>query len=361
MAREWACSASSSPSRSAEHAANRRNIIRGVPSHADSQDSQWFTGAPAAQARRCSEPWVCHMNSVRTKYASTVGQRTLPIGVAPVPGEALESWLATIAQRLDIAWGDLLGEVMPPATNSPRRRFNLTTHLHSAESSAIAAATGVEQATVEALTLARYDGTLLTIDRESHRVRSPWTPQRSRYCPLCLKRSGGRWQLSWRLPWVFVCDKHACLLVDACPSCGQFQRVSPWWLSARMVPELARCAMMRDVDGLRVRCDGVLSAADTTPLAREHPIATAQARLFDILSTASTTFGVYHLMPTSSLQVLTDLRVLAAGSSPSRTPTTSTKCSAPAEAVRSANNSGSFALVPAPGLLQKALRRPHRR
>jgi hypothetical protein len=252
------------------------------------------------------------MSSVRTEYASTVGQRTLPIGVAPVPGEALESWLATIAQRLDIAWCDLLGLVMPPAMNSPRRLFNLTTHLHPAESSAIAAATGAEQPTVEALTLARYNGTLLTIDRESHRVRSPWTPQRSRYCPLCLKRSGGRWQLSWRLPWVFVCDKHACLLADACPSCGQLQRVSPWWLSARMVPEPARCAMTREVDGLRVRCDGVLLAADTTPLARVHPISTAQARLFDVLSTKSTTFGAYHLMPTSSLQVLTDLRVLAA-------------------------------------------------
>jgi TniQ len=255
---------------------------------------------------------VSHIGGARTEH-STIGRRTLPIGVSPAAGEALESWLATLAKRLDISWGDLLALVLPTAGRSPRR-FNLTAHLDETETVAISAATGVEQTTVEALTLARLDGALLTIDRKRHRVWSSWTPQRSRYCPHCLKSSDGRWQLMWRLPWVFACDEHACLLVDTCPTCGQFQRVSPWWLSPRTVPELERCVMTHNVGGQRVRCDGNLSAAATEVLPRDHPIAMAQARLSEVLSTSSTAFGIYHLTPTPtpSLQVLTDLRVLAA-------------------------------------------------
>jgi AraC-like DNA-binding protein len=62
----------------------------------------------------------------------------------------------------------------------------------------------------------------------------------------------------------------------------------------------------------RRRCSGNLLAASTNDLATDHPIAATQNRLADILSTTSTTFGVYELMQTTSLQVLTDLRVLAA-------------------------------------------------
>lgn len=254
---------------------------------------------------------MSHISGVGSEYSSTVGRRTLPIGVAPVAGEALESWLATLAKRLDISWGDLLALVLPAAGTSPRR-FHLTTHLDAAETVAISAATGVEQTTVRALTLARFDGTLLTIDRTNHRLRSSSTPQRSRYCPRCLQISGARWQLTWRLPWVFACDEHASLLADTCPTCGQFQRVSPWWLSSRTVPELERCIMTRDLGGHRVRCDGNLSAAETAELPGDHPIATAQARLSEVLSTSSTDFGIYHLASASSLQVLADLRVLAA-------------------------------------------------
>src|SRR5216684_3259648 len=96
-------------------------------------------------------------------YGRASRPRTLPIRVAPVPGEALESWLGALAQRLDTPWGDLLTAVMPSSGPSVRRH-NLTAHLDEDESAAIATATGIWHATVEALTLTRHDGHLITID-----------------------------------------------------------------------------------------------------------------------------------------------------------------------------------------------------
>ena len=147
------------------------------------------------------------------------GPRTLPIRLAPVPGEALESWLAALAHRLDTPWGSLLTALAPAAAGrAGLRRSNLTAHLDSEEASAIAAATGIWQPTIQALTLRRYDGRLITIDRSIPRVLSPWNPTRSRNCPHCLRTSGGRWQLDWRLPWVFACDEHTCTLADTVPN-----------------------------------------------------------------------------------------------------------------------------------------------
>lgn len=241
-----------------------------------------------------------------------MGPRTLPIRVAPLPGEALESWLGALAQRLNISWGDLLTAIVPASNRASSHRANLTAYLHTDESAAIAAATGVWQATVEAHTLSRYDGQLVTIDRAAGRLRSPWTPTRSRFCPRCLHASGGRWQLAWRLPWVFACQAHSCTLADTCPTCGQFQRVIPRWLPFRDIPELTRCGMNIDVDGRRRRCEGNLLEAATTTLTPDHPVAMTQGRLSQVLSTTSTAFGVYKVRPVSSLQVLKDLRILAA-------------------------------------------------
>lgn len=238
--------------------------------------------------------------------------RTLPIRVAPVPGEALESWLGAIAQRLETRWGDLLAALEPTQADPPGLvRGNLTAYLYTHEAAAIAHATGIWQATVEASTLGRHDGHLITIDRSTGRVRSPWKPLRSRFCPQCLRASNGRWQLSWRLPWVFACQVHGCLLVDVCPECEMFQRVTPWWLRSREIPDLSRCSRNVEIDGVRRRCDGVLAHAETPRLAHRHPVLLAQDRLSRLLSRSVIDYGVYRAMPTSTLDFLRDLRLLS--------------------------------------------------
>ena len=242
-----------------------------------------------------------------------MGSRTLPIRVPPVPGEALDSWLGALAQRLGTSWGDLLAAILPPTNRASVTYANLTAYLHPTESSAIAAVTGVWPPTIEGLTLARYDGHLVSIDRSTRRLQSlPWPPVRSRFCPQCLLGAGGRWQLVWRLPWVFVCQEHGHTLADTCPACGKFQRMGPRWPPINRVPELVRCTARVDSDGQRRVCGGNLLQAETIALTPDHPLALSQARLSDSLSTASTSFGIYKAMPTSSLQVLRDLRVLAA-------------------------------------------------
>lgn len=237
-----------------------------------------------------------------------------------MPGEALESWLGAVAQRLDTWWGDLLTAVAPPTKPLCLHRPDLTVYLNPDEAAAIAAATDTWQATVEALTLSRYDGHLLTIDGVTGCLQSPWTPnrfpkrspKRSRFCPLCLRASGGRWQLSWRLPWVFTCEEHSCTLADTCPQCGQFQSVRPRWLSMHEVPQLGQCGMNAKHGGEPQRCHGNLLEAVTTTLRPHHPLARTQTRLSQVLATKLITFGVYGEAPTSSLQVLRDLHMLAA-------------------------------------------------
>ena len=79
------------------------------------------------------------------------------------------------------------------------------------------------------------------------------------------------------------------------------------------MPQPTQCEMRIRLEGKRRRrCTGNLLSASTNAMAADHPIAATQNRLTAILSTTSTTFGIYELMQTTSLQVLTDLRVLAA-------------------------------------------------
>jgi hypothetical protein len=64
------------------------------------------------------------------------------------------------------------------------------------------------------------------------------------YCPRCLSEPNPRWKRQWSNVFALACVEHSCLLVRACPRCGQ----APWsttaWLSN---PENSphRCAIRR--------------------------------------------------------------------------------------------------------------------
>lgn len=50
---------------------------------------------------------------------------------------------------------------------------------------------------------------------------NPWLRrEHSAACPLCVQASGGRWLLTWRLKWTFLCADHLVYLADRCPRCG---------------------------------------------------------------------------------------------------------------------------------------------
>jgi hypothetical protein len=158
----------------------------------------------------------------------------------------------------------------------------------------------VEPSAVEALTLSAYDGIALQLDPNSHRLDASFpfgALSRSRFCPECLRESDGRWQLAWRLGWSFVCVMHNCVLADACPTCGKYQRQQQVY---RHVPAPTLCA-----------CGESLGAVPTAKLPADDAITQAQREVFDIIDNGATHFGVFAAHRNSVRDVLVAIRSLA--------------------------------------------------
>jgi TniQ protein len=66
----------------------------------------------------------------------------------------------------------------------------------------------------------------------------------SSYCPRCLAQPNPRWKRQWSNVFALACVEHSCLLVRACPHCGE----APWsttaWLS-NPANSPCRCAIRR--------------------------------------------------------------------------------------------------------------------
>jgi hypothetical protein len=222
--------------------------------------------------------------------------RTLPIRLDPVDGEALDSWLEAVSHRLSSAWGDFADAVGLPAPNGSGGTHWLT-RLTPAEAAGIGVATGYQPRHFHAMTLNRYDGTGLRIRHDIRAVNRafPWSRLRfSRFCPDCLRDSGGRWQLFWRLGWAFACEKHQRLLVDECPTCRQRQRGRP--LRADLVPNPGHCATQAAdaTGGAPARCGIDLRTAPSLRFPAGHPVLAAQCTIRVAIETGAATFGIYR-------------------------------------------------------------------
>ena len=236
--------------------------------------------------------------------------RTFPFRVAPVEGEAIDSWLEAIAVRCDAAFGDVAEHVGIPVDYSSSWVVDLTAD----QTEMLAQATAIDPAVIRAGTLCLFDGLAVSVDRENRRIRNdiPWarlgpTP-RSRYCPKCLAHDGGRWQLRWRLSWSFACTKHNCLLVDECPRCRRFQRRFPPPFGR--IPSPGRCSISNK--------DTTPCGADLTEtnraitLSADHRIMRAQRRINRMLTDRTADYGIYAEEPVDVQTALTDLATIAA-------------------------------------------------
>lgn len=242
-----------------------------------------------------------------------VSVRTLPMRVEPVAGEALDSWVEAVSHRISSAWGDVVEAIGLPAPNGMGGTPWLT-HLTPAEAAGISAATGLKPAQLHTMTLARYDGAGLRIRQDTRTVDRafPWSRMRlSRFCPDCLRDSGGRWQLYWRLGWAFACEEHRCLLVDECPNCGQRQRERSF--PADLTPKPGHCALPASGATGRAgqRCGADLSAAPVDRLPDGHPTLSAQRTIREVIDTGIGVFGIYRDQPMPSMRVLADIRAVA--------------------------------------------------
>lgn len=165
--------------------------------------------------------------------------RSLPLRVAPVPGEALDSWLETLAHQHHARFGDLLHHL---GIETRTRRKLL--HLTDQELDTVSAATGIKPNVLRSLTPPPHRVTDTDTTgfccTDAPRHRPPRQLGRSRFCPACLEATQGRWQLAWRSQWVFACTLHRCLLADNCPSCGHFVRTEVHRWSEVPLPAGAR-------------------------------------------------------------------------------------------------------------------------
>ena len=244
------------------------------------------------------------------------GLRTLPIRLEPVPGEALDSWLETLAYRMHMPAGDLLSSLglkrrlRMKAPNEPPSDWMI--QLQPQEASTVSTLTGTTASQVMSMTLAVYDGRALLIDPETGRInrRRLWgRPAGSRYCPSCLAETGGRWSLSWRLGWSFACVRHRCLLADACPGCGRMQRIRRHRGNRPIHP--AHCSYPAPGRTASTRCGTDLRDAVSLQFDAGHPVLRAQRVILDIIEAGQASFGVYADLPTASVDALADVRALA--------------------------------------------------
>lgn len=248
----------------------------------------------------------------------TAGRRTLPVRLAPLPGEALDSWLEALALRLSTPLGDVRSHLGFPVRNRSGNHLrdippDWTIALREQETAALAHSSGLSSTAITAMTLAHYDQRALLIDLEHRHVnrRVLWGRARgSRFCPDCLADSGGRWQLTWRLGWAFACPLHQRLLADCCPRCGRVQRERP--RSGWTVPQPGICGNPptvpdRDPSG---GCGFDLTLTRTLPLPADHPALRAQDLLLEVIESGTAAFGSYVSNPQPAQSALADIRAL---------------------------------------------------
>jgi hypothetical protein len=220
----------------------------------------------------------------------------LPVRVAPVHGEAIDSWLEAIASNMDLPFGVLARALGLPSAVRPRWLVRLSrAQLHALEM-----ATGVSSKVIEGMTVSAFDDAALEVDLETDELDETFVfgpLSWSRFCPECLSASHGRWQLRWRLGWSFACTVHKSLLVDVCPSCGERQRRCQIY---RRVPEPMLC-----------RCGCSLASASATRLPADDEIIVAQRAIFDLITESDLTFGVFGPRRIHSRVLLEAIRSLA--------------------------------------------------
>ncbi|QZY47028.1 TniQ family protein [Mycolicibacterium austroafricanum] len=242
--------------------------------------------------------------------------RVLPLATAPVPGEALDSWLQATAVRHGIALKDLYQHLGLDMTRDLRKAVSTIAGTDDT-AQRISAATGASPAQVHAMTLVRYLPAV-TLRPDATPTFTAITPRHHgdgwRFCPHCLAASGGAWLLRWRLLWSFACLQHHCLLAERCPRCGRRQRAR--LLADAVPPRPVHCAYPDATttgQRRRPRCDADLATTPVIDLPPDHPALRAQGILDNLLNSKQGLFGLYAAHPTAVPVVLGDIRLLGRG------------------------------------------------
>lgn len=232
--------------------------------------------------------------------------RTLPIRLAPLPGESLDSWMEALADRSMVD----LREILLALGLHHRDRGLIADHtlfLQPQEAEQASFASGVPVGQLHLMTLRQYDGHAVILHPERRTVLRMQLWGRStgsRYCPECLREREGRWLLRWRLAWAFACTRHHLLLAHDCPSCGRRPRHGKITAFRNVPPN--QCSAALQHSGPFCRTD--LSLAPACQLAEGSPVLAAQKWIDSLLSGAENN----HDDPDQQIRTtFEDLRALA--------------------------------------------------
>jgi hypothetical protein len=233
---------------------------------------------------------------------------TLPIRMAPLPGESFLSWMEACAHRCGI---DLREQLVAVGLHRHRQQpvADHTVLLRDSEAESVTAASGVPVRRLHAMTLRTYAGHAMVLDedrRSVNRLRLWGAGRAGRFCPRCLSERARRWSLRWRLPWAFACTRHRLLLPHTCTRCGKPVR------GARMsITHSApghQCASRQDGRTGRF-CGADLTLTPALTLQPDHPILATQDWIDTLLDRIET--GHASMAPTPR-SVFTDLHLFGA-------------------------------------------------
>ena len=244
--------------------------------------------------------------------------RTSPIRLPPVAGEALDSWLEALAHRMHTCIGDLLagaGTVLPEGSHPPagEGRPGPDNLLGPDEAAGIAAVTGIPRSDVEAMTLARYDGTALRIDRPTRTVNRHHLWGRGAGIPVLPT-------MPCRFGWPVAAGVAARLVLRLShppPATGRYlprlRAGTAATSTCFYVPHPGRCAHPAFAGSGRAapRCSADLTGAVTAGFPDGHPMLVAQQLLLDVISSGTAAFGVYASEPQPARVALADVQALA--------------------------------------------------
>ncbi|MET9509910.1 TniQ family protein [Streptomyces flavidovirens] len=239
--------------------------------------------------------------------------RRLALVPEPHPGESLLSWVDALARTNRVSRMRALrlaGFVRPGAPdNRPPVHFGSRVADETAER--VYAATGLPPQRLHQMTLMHYARGILPepppppLTPQSvsswlarHRIA---LPTRSRDCPPCLRETGGRWLLKWRLIWSFACTRHRVYLISTCRGCGESLH--------RTVPGPGDGVVCRQTSHDRCRlgpCSRVIHRMRPPRVADEHLLA-CQRRLDALIENPHRPGG--HDVLRSLHQALEDIRI----------------------------------------------------
>lgn len=237
--------------------------------------------------------------------------RRLPFVLHPLPDEPFDSWFEAMAAVHRATAGEMAGALGLQNDTRPLGVKSWTRSLTESQLERLEHTTGLSSSVLRASTRAGFAANVVQFDRVGLiSVRSPATGSSGRFCPECLKDSGGRWRQSWEFAFGFACIRHHRLLVASCPKCGVPPRRSV--LPRALVPSPTLCRNPDPDQPSRKlhRCDGMLT--DSTPGGPLHPdVVSAQRFLLGVLARGQSTEGIWASSPQPTLRVLADLRFLS--------------------------------------------------